>query len=189
MADTFGLNGYMCEMTPVKGGFLLSAWHDKFPDVRASKKVASEDLTPGLRPDDRAQVERIFAPVFDELDSQFDKRVEEEAKTQAEAHTKARAAARKHRARGRKIALEQDPTEPVKAKDGSYPGSDTSPVPEDPAQREAEAITTGTTNATSAAAADAKTQAEATKKNEVESATTGSGATAPANSASHSANG
>jgi hypothetical protein len=184
----FGLNGYMCLMTPTEGGYLLTAWHDKFPDVKKSLTVKDGDLTPGVRPDDRAQVERIFAPLFDELDGVFDARVEKETHGDAKARTNARKLAREARAAGRKQASALNSDEPEKAKDGTYPGSDTAPVvtsEKQVAKQKAEAVSTGTKNASSAAAADLKAQGDTTAKNEAKAAATGASPTAPANSESH----
>lgn len=115
---TFGLNGYMCDMTPTKNGYQLTAWDDKLPqEVRATKTVKNSDMQDGIRPEDRAQVEQLFRPLFDELDKKRDKRVAQIKKDQVDRETEDQVAVRDHEQTVRRERAESE-TNPV-AKDGT----------------------------------------------------------------------
>lgn len=118
MADTFGLNGYMCEMTPTKEGYKLTAWDDKLPrEVRGERNIKSTDLEDGVRPDDRAQVERLFRPLIDELDKKRDERVAKLRKDEVDRQNSEQKSTRAHEDNVRSDR-ERAATNPV-AKDGT----------------------------------------------------------------------
>ena len=162
----FGLNGYECEMTPVDGGFKLSAWDPHFPaEVRVDKDVKASELEEGLRPEDRAQVERLFAPLFDELDKQRDDRKMKQKQADLKEEQATNKAGREARSEARKNAE----TTGTVAKDGTapngnladQPGSDT-PTEEDAKPSDDE----GTVDETQRAAdKDRKASAKAIRRN------------------------
>ncbi len=158
----FGLEGYLCEMTPTEDGFLLVAQDSKFPEVRTTKKVKASELADGVRPDDRAQVELLFRPLIDELDEMRDKKVEKMRKDEAGQERKDRASARRARQVQRDSAIEPGQT-PV-AKDGTYPNMNIGEN-EGKAKPTVKGKAEQTRTGESLEAQDLKTQADTTAKN------------------------
>lgn len=100
----FGLDGYLCRMTPSDKGFDLAVWDERFSDeVLVTGSVKKSDLIPGVRPDDRAQVEQLFRPLIDEADEKRDKRLAEERKKAADREVAERTAARESAAEARRV--------------------------------------------------------------------------------------
>jgi hypothetical protein len=68
MAQTFGSNGYLYEINPKGDGFEVSVWQPENPENKTSKTFSGSDLEKGQRYDNREQVEKLIAPLFEELD-------------------------------------------------------------------------------------------------------------------------
>lgn len=116
----FGLNGYMCSMEEDGDNFVLKAWDEKNAEISSETVVSKDDLDSTVKFDDRAQVERIFAPVFAACDKLKNKAVNAQAMADAKAANKERAAAAEHESEVAKQAKAFD--DGKTAADGTAPG-------------------------------------------------------------------
>lgn len=73
MANTYGLNGYVYEVTPKGSDFDVQVWQPDFPKNKASKTVKGSDLD-GKTWEERGVMEEILAPLWKELDDVRHKR-------------------------------------------------------------------------------------------------------------------
>lgn len=67
MANVFGLNGYLIEVTPKGSDFEAHVWQPDYPENKTSVSVKASDLD-GKTWDERGVMEKVLAPVWKELD-------------------------------------------------------------------------------------------------------------------------